>query len=214
MRFPFIPLKVVDNYRNLCENMAKDPSEEGFRLIAYAALIDNQADLSKYNELVLEYQNEMFRIARSILHDHHLAEDAVQNALYGIAVSFKDVPAGNRDAAHVYFLSCAKHAALRIQSTRQRIEKVEVQEEIEVSTGEDSTFEAVLHSENYEGLLRAIGQLDDVYQDVLLHYYVYNQQVKVIAKLFGQKPNTVRQHLSRGRRLLLEQCRKEGIVDG
>lgn len=183
-------------------------------MIAYAALIDNQADLLKYNELVEKYQEEMFRIARSILHDHHLAEDAVQNALYSVAVSFRSVPAGDRDAAHVYLLSCAKYAALRIQAVRQRIEKTELREEIEISTVDDPTFEAVLQSEDYEGLLRAMGRLDAVYQDVLLHYYVYHQKVKEIAKLFGQKPNTVRQHLSRGRRLLLEQCRKEGIVHG
>lgn len=46
-------------------------------MIAYAALIDDQADLFKLNELVEKYQEEMFRIAKSVLFDHQLAEDAV-----------------------------------------------------------------------------------------------------------------------------------------
>ena len=82
-------------------------------MIAYAALIDDQADLLRFNELVELYQEDMIRIARSVLFDHQLAEDAVQNALYGIAVSFKKVPSHDAKAVRVYMLSSAKHAALR-----------------------------------------------------------------------------------------------------
>ena len=93
-------------------------------MIAFAALIDNQDDLHRFNKLVEDYQGEMLRIAVSVLHDHQLAEDAVQNALYGVAVSFRHVPADDRDAAHSYLLSCAKYAALRIRQTEQRFDSV------------------------------------------------------------------------------------------
>lgn len=183
-------------------------------LIAFAALIDDQQDLLKFNDLVERYQGEMLRIARSILHDHQLAEDAVQNALYGVAVSFSHVPADDPDAAHAYLLSCAKYAALRLDREEHKLETTEVLDISELSRGEDPTFEEILRSDDYERLLRAIGQLDELYQDVLLHRYVYDQSVKEIAKLFGRKPSAIRQQLLRGKRLLVEICRKEGILCG
>ena len=183
-------------------------------MIAYAALIDNQADLLKFNELVERYQEEMLRIARSVLRDHQLAEDAVQNALYGVAVSFSHVPAENPDAVHTYLLSCAKYAALRLLRAERKIETVEITDLSELSRGEDPTFDEIRRSEDYARLLHAIEQLDEIYQDVLLHFYVFDQSVKEIARLFGRKPTTVRQQLSRGRRLLAEICRKEGILHG
>lgn len=180
-------------------------------MIAYAALIDDHDDLLKYTDLVERYQEEMYRIAKSVLHDHQLAEDAVQNALYGVAVSFKHVPKDD-DAVHTYLLSCAKYAALRINQEQQKTVVMEQPEVIEVFPENDPTFEAIQQSDAYDQLLHAIEQLDDIYQDALLHFYVFDQSVKEIANLFGCKPLTVRQRLSRGRKLLAEICRKEGII--
>lgn len=183
-------------------------------MLAYASLIDDRAELLKFNELVERYQIEMLRIARSILHDYHLAEDAVQNALSGIAVSFSKIPSEDPDAAHTYFLSCAKHAALRIKKTAAKIPTTEITDLTSLAEDDDPTFETIARSEDYDRLLSAIRQLDEIYQDALLHYYVFDQRVKEIAKLFGEKPSTIRQRLSRGRKLLTELCRKEGILHG
>ena len=183
-------------------------------MIAYAALIDDQADLLRFNELVELYQEDMIRIARSVLFDHQLAEDAVQNALYGVAVSIKKVPAHDAKATRAYMLSCAKHAALRLKKNEQKLETVPYSEVIDISPEDNPTFEAIQQCDDYDQLLHAIEQLDEIYQDVLLHHYVFDQSVKEIAKLFGRKPTTVRQQLSRGRRLLEEICRKEGIIRG
>ena len=180
-------------------------------MITFASLFEDQADLRRFTELVETHQNEMLRIAERILHDHQLAEDAVQNALYGVAVSFYHVPADDPEAAHAYLLNCAKYAALRICHAERRIETVELTDDL-ASPDLDPTFEQVRRSDDYEGLLRAIRQLDELYQDVLLHYYVYDQSVKEIARLFGRTPAAVRQQLTRGRRRLAEICKREGIV--
>lgn len=188
-----------------------DSGKEVCGLIAYAALIDDHDDLLTYTDLVEKYQEEMYRIAKSVLHDHQLAEDAVQNALYGAAVSFKHVPKED-DAAHTYLLSCAKYAALRIHHAQQKTVVMEQPELLEFYPENDPTFEAIQHSDAYDQLLHAIEQLDDIYQDALLHFYVFDQSVKEIAKLFGCKPSTIRKRLSRGRKLLAEICRREGII--
>ncbi len=183
-------------------------------MIAFAALIDDQEDLQFFNHIVEAYQIEMFRVARSVLGDNQLAEDAVQNALYGIAVSFHRVPSADADELHAYVLSCAKYAAYRILRSERHEETSELTEIAGASPEDDPTFARIEQSEDYDQLLQAIKQLDETYQDVLLHYYVFEQSVKEIAKLFGRKPSTIRQQLTRARRQLAEICRKEGIVCG
>lgn len=182
-------------------------------MIAFSALIDDPDDLLIFGELVERYQEEMIRIARSILADPQLAEDAVQNALYGIAVSFKKIPSGSLPAAHAYMLSCAKYAAMRILQKQGKEIPFGPSAYAALTSGEDPTFEAIRSADDYDRLLHAIEQLDEKYQDVLLHYYVYGQSTREIARLFGRKPSAVRQQLSRARQLLKELCRKEGIVD-
>lgn len=207
-------MKAIDNHFSPCHNITTPvpTKKEAFDLIAYAALIDDAVDLGRFNEIVDKYQKTMFRIAWRIVADHQLAEDAVQNALYGIAVSIKKVPFGNEDATCAYVMSCAKYAALRIKKVEQPVSPVELAEVIDISPDENPTFDAIQQSDDYDRLLHAIEQLDEIYQDVLLHFYVFEQSVKEIAKLFDRKPSTIRQQLSRGRRLLAEICQREGII--
>ena len=183
-------------------------------LIAFAALIDDPNDLHAFNELVALYQTEMLRIARSVIHDYQLAEDAVQDAWYGIAVSYKKIPVQNPKVLHAYCLSCAKHAALRIRQREQRFETTELIDISDAAPGSDATFAAVVQSSDYARLLAAIRQLGEPYQDVLLHYYVFDQSIREIAKLFGRPGSTIKTQLFRGRKLLAEICRKEGIIGG
>lgn len=181
-------------------------------MIAFAALIDNQDDLCAFNDLVERYQTEMLRIARSVTHDYQLAEDAVQDAWYGIAVSYKKIPADVPESLHAYCLSCAKHAALRIWRREQKLEITELTDISDAKYGDDATFAAVVQSSDYERLLAAIRQLAEPYQDVLLHFYVFDQSIRDISKLFGRSPSTVKTQLFRARKLLAEICRKEGII--
>ena len=117
-------------------------------MIAFAALIDDKEDLQFFNHIVETYQIEMFRVARSVLGDNQLAEDAVQNALYGIAVSFHRVPSADADELHAYVLSCAKYAAYRILRSERHEETSELTELVGASPEDDPTFARIEQSED------------------------------------------------------------------
>ena len=54
----------------------------------FLSLIDSDEDKAKFSNLYEQYKNLMFYIARDILKDEHLAEDAVQEAFIRIAKNF------------------------------------------------------------------------------------------------------------------------------
>ena len=182
-------------------------------MILYAALIDDKDDQLRFEAIVNTYGAAMFRIANSVLHHHDLAEDAVQEALMGIAISFHKVPKDDEQTLRAYVLSCAKYAALKLAGREQQQEQVIQSMEATVCV-DDATFEAVLQCENYEALLRAMRKLEPLYQDTLMLRYVQGLEVREIARIMGKRPGTVRQQLSRGKRLLVALLRKEGIELG
>ena len=84
-------------------------------LMLYAAVIDDAEDIKKFEKIYYEYREQMFFVANKILRDSYEAEDAVQNALLGIARSIRTLPGRRLPCARVYAHSgkkCgAEHAA-------------------------------------------------------------------------------------------------------
>lgn len=64
---------------------------------------------------------------------------------------------------------------------------------------------------DYELLLRSIRQMDAPYREVLMLVYVQEQTPKAAADVLGRPYETLRKQLQRGKRLLIELCRKEGL---
>lgn len=62
------------------------------------AMIDNEEDKSKFEQLYNQYKQLMFYIANGILHDENLAEDAVQHT------KFCKEPARNWSKCYVNYL--------------------------------------------------------------------------------------------------------------
>ena len=58
----------------------------------YAAVIDDAEDIKKLEKIYYEYREQMFFVANKILRDSYEAEDAVQNALLGIARNIRTLP--------------------------------------------------------------------------------------------------------------------------
>ncbi len=68
-------------------------------------------------------------------------------------------------------------------------------------------------TENRE-LLDALMALPEKFRAVLLLHYVEGYRVDEVAKIIGRTPSAVKMRLQKGRRLLAQQCGKEGAEDG
>ena len=89
-------------------------------LMLYAAVIDDAEDIKKFEKIYYEYREQMFFVANKILRDSYEAEDAVQNALLGIARSIRTLPDDDACLVRAYTLTAAKNAALNMLPEKQR----------------------------------------------------------------------------------------------
>ncbi len=181
-------------------------------LMMYTALIDERSDQLRFEDIYYSYRKQMLYVAEQILGDRHDAEDAVQNALLGIARNIKRIPQNEPRVLRAYVLTAAKNAALAlVPKKQQRGRETELSD---LEAGDADVFEQVMLCQDYELLLKAMRQLPAPYREVLLLVYVHDHDTKAAAQLLGRKEDTVRKQLARGRKKLIELCRKEGLCYG
>lgn len=177
----------------------------------YTAVIDDAEDIKRFERLYYGYRKQMLFVANELLHDTHEAEDAVQNALLGIARSMKSLPDGDEKLVRAYVLTAAKNAALNLLPKKQRRDLELDIDELEFADGDD-VFYKVAMSDDRERLMKAIDKLPNMYRDVLLLHCVYGLKASQTAQLLGRKTSTVNQQVTRGRKLLAGLCVQEGMV--
>ena len=74
---------------------------------------------------------------------------------------------------------------------------------------DERSFEELIEKSDYEAVLDAIRNMDDVYRDVLYFRYVTDMPVKKIAQVLGRKESTVKQQLVRGKKMLISALSEE-----
>lgn len=180
-------------------------------LMIYASVIDDTAELRKFEEIFYAYRDQMFFVANKILNDEPEAEDAVQNAFMGIAQNIKSLPTDDKRVVRAYTLTAAKNAALNLLPQKQRRDMQLDIDEVDIADDED-VFELVADSEDRETISRAIEKLPDIYGDVLLLHCVCGLKIENTALMLGRKKATVKKQLTRARRLVVKLCIEEGMV--
>lgn len=181
-------------------------------LLLYTAMIDEKPDQLRFERIYHSYRKQMMLVADRVLHNRDEAEDAVQNALLGIARNIKNVPQDER-VERAYVLTAAKNAALLLLPKQQQRNAMLDISDLNLQS-QDDLFQQVLNCLNYDLLMRAMRQLDPIYRDVLLLVYVQEQSLDAAANILQRKKETVRKQLQRGKKLLIELCRKEGMCFG
>lgn len=178
-------------------------------LLLYTAMIDEKPDQLRFERIYYSYRKQMMVVADRVLHNVDEAEDAVQNALLGIARNIKTVPQDER-VERAYVLTAAKNAALSMLPKKQLRDSMVDISELKVAGSED-LFQQVMNCQDYDLLLRVMRQMEPPYREVLMLVYVQGQSIKAAADILCRKEETVRKQLQRGRKQLIELCRKEGM---
>lgn len=178
-------------------------------LLLYTAMINGKPDQFRFERIYYQYRKQMLIVADRVLHDMGEAEDAVQNALLGIARNIRTVPE-NEQVERAYVLTAAKNAALSMLPQKKQRDDLLNLETLNMAA-EEEVFQQVMNCRDYDLLLRCMRQLEPPYREVLMLVYVQEQSMKAAAEILCRKEETVRKQLQRGKKLLIELCRKEGM---
>lgn len=179
----------------------------------YLAMIESEEHKLTFDHIYHTYAKQMYAIARAILTDHHITEDAVQDALMGLARSIEHVPTENESVTKAYIFTVTSNTAKRFLK-----KEIAWRSFVDIDTlpvpSEDDMWEILIQSEDYQQLLKLIDQLEEPYKEVLFMRYVADLKPKQMAEALGRKTATVQQQLFRAKHILEELYRKENQIHG
>ena len=143
---------------------------------------------NRLEELVNSYENTLFRAALAILGDVHEAEDAVQDTFLRYLEKRPEFRDGGHEKA--WLLTVAANRCKSVLRARKRHPSVEL---LDVYPAPDP--------EGRELMEAVLALPANQRAAVHLHYYE-GYTTGEIARILGQRPGTVRSHLSRARESL------------
>jgi len=158
-------------------------------------------DIESFGRLCGHYYSPLVAIAYGVLGDHQLAEDAAQEAFARALVSLGKLRKPNKFGP--WLARICRNVA--IDMARTRLRKMSDAEGVVREAGRD---EAALQT-----VRQAIDGLPASMKDVVLLRYYDNCSYEQIADVLGLSRTVVNGRLTRAKRKLAKQLRRQGVLE-
>ena len=170
---------------------------------------------AKLAQIVSKYYPLMMYIAKGILKDQMLAEDATQEALIKIVNNIHKLVDVLSLETKMYIAKIIKTTSLNILKKRSRETDTHVHEDLleTIPDPNSNVLDNITAQEAVELMKKIILSLPKIYQDVAILYVLYEKDHTEIAELLGIKPQVSWKRLSRAKKMIREKL-SVGESDG
>ena len=169
-------------------------------MLIYLNLIDTEEDKSKFEQIYNNYKHTMFYVAKSILKDDYLSEDAVHNAFINIAKSMDNISEVDSNRTKGYVVVIVRNISFNMLKKQNKDVAID---ELEENIKDDNSLEdEVLSKLSVDSIIEEITSLPMIYKDVLYLSYVEDLPTQEISRLINISNEAVKKRLQRGRKIL------------
>lgn len=175
-------------------------------LAFYLTLIDDPSGREKFADVYNTYQDLMFKVAMSVMHNEALANETVQDCLLKLAMTIADLPAAGTKKAKAFIVIMVRNKA-RDNLKAEHIDIIEPINESEIISND--IVSEILSDMGYKHIVEEILKLDIIYRDILSLRLIYEYSIEEICSLLDISENTAKSRIYRGRKILKK--RLEGI---
>ncbi|WP_313162583.1 RNA polymerase sigma factor [Sedimentibacter sp.] len=175
-------------------------------MLIYLNLLDTEEEKSKFEQIYNNYKLTMFYVAKSILKDDYLSEDAVHDAFINIAKSLDNISDVISARTKGYVVIIVRNISFNILKKQKPIVEIE---DFEENVSYDISLEdEILSKLSFDFIIEEIMNLPLIYKDVLYLSYVEELSTQEISKLINISNEAVKKRLQRGRRKLVENIKE------
>ncbi len=159
-------------------------------------------DLDSFGRLCERYYAAMTAVAYCTLRDHHLAEDAAQEAFARALVNLRKLKMPEKFAS--WLAQICRNATIDMSRARRRRLEVEDPPAVQDEPERDLPVEAVR---------RAIGDLPEPMRQVLILRYYHERSYEQISAVLGLSQSSINGLLTRAKRKLAKSLRRAGVLE-
>ncbi|NLT14103.1 MAG: sigma-70 family RNA polymerase sigma factor [Clostridiales bacterium] len=181
-------------------------------MLALIMMIDNEGDRCKAAELYRRFGRMMLSVARGILGDTGLSEDAVSEAFIKILENLDKIDLNDCYKTRGFVVVIVRNTAFNILKKQKRDKTVPIEDYIDYSECAEPVFEDVTIREACARITDAVAGLHKSYADILYLKCELEYSNGEVSKILGISPENVRVRLGRARQALRNQLRKEEAI--
>lgn len=173
-------------------------------MLLFLAMLDTEEEQNKFSLLYEKYRYLMWYVAKDILKDADLAEDAVQEAFLSLARHLDQAGEADSPRTKRFLVTITKSRAIDLLRRERRAEFTEFEDALGGEPDRNDTLDTYLQTESYERLVETIRGLDENYRVVLECRYLHELSEKETAELLRLPEKTVNVRICRARKKLKE----------
>lgn len=175
--------------------------------------LSTEEEKGAFTALYYQYRDYLFVIAKDILRDWHLAEDAVIEAFLRVSLHFSKIDPQDSPKTKRFLVIVIRSVCfdmLRRQKRDALYKSVPLVDEegndlVEnLPDDRSDPAEELLAMTGYEAIRAAIDRMDGKYRDVLYLRCVMDYSIQEVATLLGVSQDAVYKRLQRARKILSE----------
>lgn len=172
----------------------------------YLMMIETEEDKDNFVVLYKKYRTLMQTVCYNILKDDHLAEDATHDAFIKLAKNMDKIKDVESRESKRYLITIAKNSAIDLyrKCSSRRLHEMNFDEMDNL--GGVATY---MDTDEDSSIVEILKHLPALYRDVLLLKYSNCYSNKDIADALDISEDTVRQRISRGKKLIRSRIGKE-----
>lgn len=188
-------------------------ADRGDKMLIYLALINDEVDKTKFEQLYIEYRQTMFYVANSVLKDDHLAEDAVHRAFIKLIDHLEKINEIKCHKTKGFLVIIVKNISIDIYNKRKKENVVQVEEISNFSNKDLASEEKLLEDYEYSNLIKKILKLPPNYSNILMLKYAHGYSDDEIADILDISKVNIRKRAERARRVLMKHLVEGSEVD-
>lgn len=162
-----------------------------------------------FESLVQPHLQMAFRTAFLIIHDYHLAQDAVQEALLEAYQYLHRFDERKGTSFRAWFMKIVTHRALNLARRKKPLVAYE-----DSADPANNPLENVLQREEERQIWEAIQTMKPVHRSAIVLYYYEGFNVAEIAKILGVFQGTVKSRLHNARQLIAARMKANHMHPG
>ena len=165
------------------------------------ALIDEPSDKEKFIYIYKKYKSQMMNKAMSILHNHALSEEAVQESFLKIAKIISQL-SENDDKTAALILIIVRNISLNMIKSEHINETESLTSKEDIPDLSLDILKKIISQDGYNELIAVISGTDHIYRDILIMKIVYGYECDEISQILGIPKRTVETRLYRGKKII------------